>query len=222
MSEANALSGAGLALPAAIGTSRGGYEALKRCVDVAGSSALLAAGLPVLAAVAAAVKMTSAGPVVFKQTRLGRGGREFVCYKFRTMARDAEAVLASSKELAGRFERDFKIKDDPRVTRVGAFLRKTSLDELPQLVNVLRGEMSLIGPRPIVPRELAKYGAYGSVLLQVKPGLGGLWQVGGRSETSYPDRVAKDVEYVRRRSTWLDVKLIALTAAVVIKGRGAY
>ncbi len=198
------------------------YEVGKRAIDLIGSSSLILLGLPVFVIVAFAIKMTSTGPLIFRQRRLGRGGNVFLCCKFRTMVRDAESTLASNRELSSEFDSNFKIKKDPRVTPVGALLRRTSLDELPQLWNVFRGEMSLIGPRPIVEPELAKYGAYGSRLLLVKPGLGGLWQVSGRSDTTYPERVAMDMSYIDSRSLGFDLRLIARTAFVVIRGRGAY
>jgi len=205
---------------------KAGYEIIKRYLDVIISLALLIIALPVLAAIAAVIKTTSRGPVLFRSKRLGWGGREFWCYKFRTMVPDAEQQLLSRPDLQRQFSDGFKIKNDPRVTRLGAFLRKTSLDELPQLFNVLRGDMSLIGPRPILPPELTKridcYGSHGVQLLSVKPGLGGIWQVSGRSDTSYAERIAMDMDYVARRSIWLDLKLMFLTAIVVIRRRGAY
>jgi len=199
-----------------------GYETVKRVSDLIGSAGLLVLALPLLLALAAGVKLSSPGPVFFKQDRLGRGGRRFACYKFRTMVRDAEARLKASGDLAARFGENYKIKDDPRVTRFGALLRRTSLDELPQLWNVLRGEMSLVGPRPIVEPELARYGRFADRLLTVKPGLGGLWQVNGRSDTSYPERVALDLRYIESRSLALDLRLLVRTALVVVRGRGAY
>ncbi len=199
-----------------------GYESVKRVTDLVGSAAILTMLAPLLLVIAACIKLTSPGPVIFRQSRLGRGGRRFPCYKFRTMVRDAEARLASCGDLAARFDENFKLKDDPRVTPVGALLRRTSLDELPQLWNVLTGDMSLIGPRPIVEPELAKYGRHAGLLLTVKPGLGGVWQVSGRSDTSYPERVAMDMSYVDSRSLGFDLWLVFRTAVVVIRGRGAY
>jgi undecaprenyl-phosphate galactose phosphotransferase len=198
------------------------YEFAKRALDIVASATLLTVLLPLLAAIAAGVKLSSRGPVFFRQKRLGRGGRVFWCYKFRTMVQDAESLLAQCRELMAQFDENYKLVKDPRVTRLGAFLRKTSLDEIPQLWNVLRGEMSLIGPRPIVEPELSKYGIHADRLLLVKPGLGGIWQVSGRSNTTYAERVAMDMAYIESRSFWLDLRLIALTALVVVKGRGAY
>jgi len=138
------------------------------------------------------------------------------------MVPNAEALLAQSSELLAQFDENYKLTKDPRVTRFGAFLRKTSLDEIPQLWNVLRGEMTLIGPRPIVEPELSRYGDDADRLLLVKPGLGGIWQVSGRSDTSYAQRVAMDMAYIESRSFWFDIRLLVATALVVIKGRGAY
>jgi lipopolysaccharide/colanic/teichoic acid biosynthesis glycosyltransferase len=199
-----------------------GYELWKRVIDVIGSLALLVLFMPLMVVVVACVKASGRGPVLFKQRRLGRGGQPFWCYKFRTMVPDAESQLVRGGNLIARFHENYKIKDDPRVTRVGAVMRRTSLDELPQLWNVLRGDMSLIGPRPIVEPELVKYGVHGRRLLTVKPGLGGVWQVSGRSDTSYADRVAMDMNYIESRSLGLDLKLLVLTALVVIQRQGAY
>jgi lipopolysaccharide/colanic/teichoic acid biosynthesis glycosyltransferase len=138
------------------------------------------------------------------------------------MVPDAEGLLTSDPQLQEEFRRNFKLRADPRVTPVGAFLRRSSLDELPQLFHVLRGQMSLIGPRPIVPGELALYGDLGEVLLSVKPGLGGLWQASGRSDLTYEERVRLDVEYVRRRGVLMDLSLLARTAIACLRGRGAY
>jgi lipopolysaccharide/colanic/teichoic acid biosynthesis glycosyltransferase len=201
---------------------RGGYEFFKRAIDLGGSIFLLIAFTPIFVIAAMGVKLTGPGPVLFRQKRLGRGGKLFRCYKFRTMVADAESRLAESEELLAQFDETYKIKNDPRVTPFGAFLRKTSLDEFPQLWNVVRGEMSLIGPRPIVAPEVSKYGAQAQRLLSVKPGLGGVWQVNGRSDTTYDERVAMDLEYVETRSLRLDLILLVKTALVVVKGRGAY
>jgi exopolysaccharide production protein ExoY len=216
------LAGPAAAAPRGATAAGPAYEATKRAIDLVAALALLAAAAPLLAALAAVVKLTSRGPVLFRHARLGRGGRPFSCLKFRTMVRDAEAQLASRPELRRAFEANYKIKDDPRLTPVGAVLRRYSLDELPQLWNVVRGELSLIGPRPIVASEVSKYGEHAGRLLSVKPGLGGVWQVYGRSDTTYDQRVAMDMAYVERRSTWLDLRLLALTAAAVLRGRGAY
>ena len=198
------------------------YEYCKRVIDIFASLLSLILLMPLLLAIVACVRLSGRGPILFSQKRLGRDGKLFWCYKFRTMVPDAEAQLSRSPELSARFRANYKIKSDPRVTRVGAILRRTSLDEFPQLWNVLRGDMSLIGPRPIVEPELGKYGVHAGRLLTVKPGLGGIWQVNGRSDTSYADRVAMDMRYIEIRSLSLDLKLMILTSLVVIRGRGAY
>jgi len=198
------------------------YEISKRALDVAVSLTSLLVLLPLFLAIGLGVKLSSKGPIFFRQRRLGRGGRTFWCFKFRTMVPDAEALLANCQDMLAQFDENYKLTHDPRVTRFGAFLRKTSLDEIPQLWNVLRGEMSLIGPRPIVPPELSRYGNDADRLLLVKPGLGGVWQVSGRSDTTYAQRIAMDMEYVTARSFWFDLRLLVATALVVIKGRGAY
>ena len=197
------------------------YDFMKRLIDLLGAATALLLLAPILAVLAVVVKLTSPGPVFFSHTRLGRGGAEFRCYKFRTMVVDAEDVLARSPELRAQFEVNFKLARDPRLTSVGAFLRRTSLDELPQFYNVLNGTMSLIGPRPIVPRERAKYGSCIDKLLSVKPGLGGAWQAYGRSNTSYGQRIALDMYYIDNRSLLLDLKMMLRTALVVILGQGA-
>jgi len=198
------------------------YETAKRIFDITVSLGLLIFVAPVMLVIALVVKLTSRGPVIFKQKRLGQAGQEFWCLKFRTMVVDAEEQLRRREDLRKMFDENFKIKNDPRLTRPGGFLRKTSLDELPQLINVLRGDLSLIGPRPIVPHERHKYAEHADKLLSVKPGLGGYWQVYGRSNTSYDQRVRMDMEYIERRSFWFDLKLMFLTAYVVLRRRGAY
>ena len=199
-----------------------GYGALKRATDVTLGAAGVVLGAPVFLLLAMLVKATSPGPALFWQRRLGQGGRVFWCCKFRTMVVGAEGQLSDSPELRRRFEADFKIKDDPRVTRLGRFLRKTSLDELPQIFNVLRGEISLIGPRPVVPDELPRYGVFAEKLLSVPQGLSGYWQVFGRSDTTYSERIHMDMKYIDNRSFWLDARLIGLTVVEVLRGRGAY
>jgi lipopolysaccharide/colanic/teichoic acid biosynthesis glycosyltransferase len=198
------------------------YELGKRLIDVVASLLALILLMPLLVAIVVCVRLSGRGPILFRQQRLGRHGKHFWCYKFRTMVPDAESLLSQSPDLIAQFNENYKIQSDPRVTRVGAILRRTSLDELPQFWNVLRGDMSLIGPRPIVEQELDKYGAHAGRLLSVKPGLGGIWQVSGRSDTSYAERVAMDLRYIETRSLGLDLKLMILTAVVVIRGKGAY
>ena len=181
---------------------------------------------PVLLWIFIWVKMDSEGPAIYKQKRVGKNGKEFNCYKFRSMVIDSkerlEKLLATDPKAKEEWERDFKLKNDPRITKSGAFLRKTSLDELPQLLNVLKGEMSLVGPRPIVQKEVPRYEQYIKEYYMVLPGITGLWQVSGRSDTTYPERVAMDMWYVHNWSVWLDLVLLWRTAAAVIQSRGAY
>ena len=180
----------------------------------------------IFAGLALMVRWSSPGPVFYGQRRIGRGGREFTAWKFRSMVADADAQLASylerHPELRAEWERAHKLKDDPRVTWIGRWLRRTSLDELPQLWNILSGEMSLVGPRPIVEDEVAKYGARFGLYQKVRPGLSGLWQVSGRNDTTYAERVALDCYYVRNWSPWLDLVILARTVRVVVLGKGAY
>ena len=199
---------------------------LKRVMDVAIGAVGGLLLSPLLAAIAILIKMDSPGAVLYGHTRIGQGGRRFIAWKFRSMVVDADRVLeeylAKRPELREEWERDQKLKNDPRVTRVGRILRKLSLDELPQLWNVIKGEMSLVGPRPIVQDELAKYGDKGTFYLKVKPGMTGLWQVSGRNDISYKERVELDVYYVRNWSVWLDLYILARTVWVVLFGKGAY
>ena len=194
----------------------------KRAVDIVAASVLLTILSPVMLGVALMVKLTSPGPMFFKQKRLGRHNKMFHCFKFRSMVVNAEDILARDAGMQAAFGENFKLKNDPRITSIGSFLRKSSLDELPQLFNILRGDMSLIGPRPIVPTELEMYGMSSGKLLSVTPGLSGQWQASGRSETSYAERVAMDMDYIDRRSILLDFQLIAKTAVAVFCRRGAH
>ena len=181
---------------------------------------------PILLAVAIWIYKDSPGPVIFKHTRIGKNGKPFPCYKFRSMCVDAKEKLAEllekDPEARAEWERDFKLKNDPRITKSGAFLRKTSLDELPQIFNVLRGEMSLVGPRPIIQEELERYGEHAADYLMVKPGITGMWQVSGRSDIDYAERVSLDSWYVRNWSVWIDILLLWRTFDVVIRRKGAY
>lgn len=199
---------------------------VKRTIDLLGAGLGGLIILPVLLLIAVAIKLDSPGPAVYRARRLGRDGRPFDCLKFRSMHRDAEAklkeVLDSDPVLRAEFEATHKLKDDPRVTRVGAFLRKTSLDELPQLGNVLNGTMSLVGPRPIVQAEVEKYGDIYEVYKQVRPGMTGYWQANGRSDTSYDERVSMDKFYVTNWTPWLDIVVLIQTVRVVLMGKGAY
>ena len=181
---------------------------------------------PLLLFLAAAVKWGSPGPVFYSQERIGLEGRRFRAWKFRSMVTNADAVLKDylqrHPELRAEWERDHKLKRDPRVTAIGRLLRKTSLDELPQLWNVLRGDMSLVGPRPIVQAEIPKYGSAYGLYLRVRPGITGLWQISGRNNTTYEKRVRLDMSYVRNWSPWLDLYILSRTIKTVLCGEGAY
>ena len=201
--------------------ARSFYQVGKRGLDVSVAFVALILVSPVLLVLAILVKLSSKGPIFFAHRRLGRDGREFHCLKFRTMIANAEERLKRDPQLRQRFEEKFKLEDDPRITPLGSFLRRTSLDELPQLFHVLRGEMSLVGPRPNVEAELSKYSIYAKKLLSVKPGLSGLWQVCGRSDTTYPQRVIMDMHYIDHRSFGLDLRLLLLTVSAVIRKSGA-
>ena len=178
--------------------------------------------LPVLVLLALAVRLDSRGPVLFRQVRVGRSGREFVIYKFRTMRADAELRLHEIRHLNEHDGLLFKIRNDPRISRVGRWLRRFSLDELPQLWNVARGDMALVGPRPPLPREVARYDARTRRRLDVKPGLTGIWQVSGRSDLPWEDAIRLDLTYVEERSVGLDLRIIGRTIGAVLTGRGAY
>jgi exopolysaccharide production protein ExoY len=181
---------------------------------------------PLMIAVAVLVYAQDGGSPVFAHRRIGRNGRYFNCLKFRSMAIDAQErlalLLANDPVARAEWEKDHKLRNDPRVTRLGAFLRKSSIDELPQLFNVLRGEMSLVGPRPIVDAEIVKYGRRFADYCRVKPGITGLWQVSGRNDTTYRTRVALDCVYARRRSVWLDTYVLVATVPAVLTSRGSY
>lgn len=203
-----------------------GPRIVKRAMDLA---MILIAGpllLLTIAVIVAAIKLDSPGQAFYGHRRIGSGGREFVAWKFRSMRPDADQVLAEyleqHPELRAEWERDHKLRNDPRVTRIGRFLRQSSLDELPQLWNVLKGEMSLVGPRPIVAAEIARYGSAFALYTKVKPGITGLWQVSGRNDTTYSERVAFDAYYARNWSIWLDLYLLVRTIKVVLTGKGAY
>ena len=181
---------------------------------------------PVLAILALAIHFDSPGPIIFAHYRVGADGKKFPCYKFRSMVMNAPTVLQEYLEenpaASEEWEQDFKLKKDPRLTRVGAFIRKTSLDELPQLFNVLKGEMSLVGPRPIIDQEIAKYGEYIDDYYLVRPGITGHWQVSGRNNVDYDTRVSMDSWYVRNWSFWQDIVILIKTFSVVLKRKGAY
>jgi lipopolysaccharide/colanic/teichoic acid biosynthesis glycosyltransferase len=210
------------AVPALGTRKRQAYQHfLKRVIDLLGSSFFLCLLSPVFLVVTLLLWISDGLPVFYPRRVVGCRD-EFDAYKFRTMLRNADAILAADPELRDRFNLDFKLKSDPRVTRVGAWLRKYSLDELPQLVNVLRGQMSLVGPRMITAEELSKYGQYQELLITVKPGLTGYWQVRGRQDVSYEQRVQMDVQYITQWSLALDLMILFETPLRVIRGEGAY
>lgn len=204
------------------------YHGTKRAIDVTVSLALLILLSPLLALIAILIKASSDGPVLFRQRRIGQFGIEFDCLKFRTMYANCDHEIHRQyvKKLiqeAGRSQKVYKIVDDPRVTPVGRILRKTSLDELPQFVNVLLGDMSLVGPRPPIPYEIDCYLAWHKRrIIETKPGITGLWQVYGRSRTNFDEMVRLDIRYIERQSLWLDLKLMAMTPYAVLSGAGAY
>ncbi|MCP4422190.1 MAG: hypothetical protein GY805_36725 [Chloroflexi bacterium] len=177
---------------------------------------------PLFIFLAILVKIESPGPIFHRRRVLGQNGRIFYAFKFRTMYVNGDEILARYPNLRRKLNKNYKLKCDPRVTRIGAFLRKFSLDELPQLLNILAREMSLIGPRIITPEEIGKYGQHGQPLMMVMPGLTGLWQVNGRSNTTYDERVAFDMQYINEWSLLLDIKILLHTIPAVVKGDGAY
>ena len=194
---------------------------IKRTLDLVIAAILLGISAPILATIALLVKLHDGGPILYRRRVVGRNGN-FDAYKVRSMRVDADAVLANDPALLRQFETNVKLVADPRVTAVGAFLRKFSLDELPQLVNVVMGQMSLVGPRMISPPELERYGEAQALLLSVRPGLTGYWQVYGRQRVDYAERVRMDVFYIQNWSLTLDLKLLLLTPMRVLKGTGAY
>lgn len=197
-----------------------------RIADILLSLLVLTFMAPLMVATALLIKLQDGGPVLFGHTRLGRDGKSFKCWKFRSMVVDAEArltnLLASDPQARAEWDASQKLRKDPRTTRFGTFLRVSSLDEFPQLFNVLRGEMSLVGPRPIVLAEVGRYGRWYRHYCRVRPGITGLWQVSGRSDTTYAQRVAFDVLYARRASFGLYVKILAATVPVVLARAGSY
>ncbi|EQB90262.1 lipopolysaccharide/colanic/teichoic acid biosynthesis glycosyltransferase [Clostridium punense] len=198
------------------------YKLVKRIMDILGSLVGLIILSPVFLILAILVKLDSRGPVFFSHKRLGYGGKIIKVYKFRSMVTDAEELLNNlTPEQKKEFNENFKLKNDPRVTKMGNFLRKTSLDELPQLLNILKGELSIVGPRPIVEKEIELYGKYGKKLLSVKPGLTGNWQANGRSDTTYKERIQLDMDYIDNGTIWSDIIIILKTFIVVFKRRGA-
>ncbi len=201
---------------------------LKRIGDVIFSLLVLTIGSPIFILIGILVKLSSPGSIFYVQKRIGRNYREFGCIKFRTMYKDADELLPNLLEkyplMRKEFEKDFKLRKDPRITKLGRFLRRSSLDELPQFLNVLKGEMSVVGPRPIVSNEINKYSLFMEEVISVRPGLTGLWQVSGRNNLSYKKRVKLDLAYARNRNFILDLEIIILTLGVLIfpMDRGAY
>ncbi|MDJ1006300.1 MAG: sugar transferase [Paracoccaceae bacterium] len=197
----------------------------KRAADILAAALLVLLFLPLFLLLGIAVKLSSRGPMLFGHARIGQGGRSFRCWKFRTMVADGEAVLAAHfaahPEARAEWERDRKLKADPRVTRLGQVLRTYSVDELPQLINVVLGDMSLVGPRPVVDEELARYGPAVGAYLAARPGITGLWQTSGRSDTGYDQRVALDSRYAAEWSHGLDLLILLRTIPAVLGARGS-
>ena len=203
----------------------GSYLRTKRAIDVPLGLLLSVLAAPLMLVIALVVRLTSPGPVLFRQQRLGRKGRTFLCLKFRSMRVDAELVLRRTPDTYARYVANgFKLPagEDPRITRVGRFLRRTSLDELPQLFNVMRGEMSLVGPRPIVPEEVSVYGPHAADFLSALPGITGRWQVSGRSKVGYPQRAGIELDYVHQWSLLEDIRILLRTVPAVLRREGAH
>ncbi|MBA3816743.1 MAG: sugar transferase [Parachlamydiaceae bacterium] len=199
----------------------------KRLFDFLFSLIVITLGLPLFILIGIAIRCTSKGPIFYFQERIGRGGIPFRCFKFRTMFSDADqrlqAILACDATKQNEWQKNHKLKNDPRITPIGNFLRKTSLDELPQFWNVIKGDLSVVGPRPVVHEEIIRhYGPKAYKILTIRPGLTGIWQVSGRSNTGYEKRILLDEQYVDTRSFGLDVKLIAKTIPSMISAKGAY
>ena len=198
------------------------YEVIKRIIDIVASFTGLIVLSPLMLVVSILIKLESKGEVIFKQKRVGLNGKEFYMYKFRSMVINAEelkAELESQNEMSGPM---FKMKDDPRITRIGKFIRKTSIDELPQLINVIKGDMSLVGPRPSLPKEVVEFEEWMNERLLVKPGLTCYWQVSGRNNIDFEDWMKLDIKYVRERNFWLDIKLILKTILVLFGDENAH
>ena len=199
-----------------------GYLFVKRVMDIVCSALALIVLSPILLITALAIKLESPGPAVFVQKRVGVNGKEFNMYKFRSMCMDAEEKLKKIQHKNETEGPTFKMQEDPRITKVGHFIRKYSIDELLQLVNILKGDMSIIGPRPALPREVAQYGEFDKLRLLVKPGLSCYWQISGRSDIPFDEWMKLDVKYIREMNLLTDIKIILLTFPAVIKGDGAY
>lgn len=198
------------------------YNFIKRVADVVLSLVAIVLFSPIFLIVALVIRIDSKGKVVFGHERIGKDMNKFKVYKFRTMYENSNEIFNNfSEEQKREYYINFKLDNDPRITRVGSFLRKTSLDELPQLINILKGDMSIVGPRPIVEKEIEKYGGYAEEVFSVLPGLTGYWQANGRSDTTYEQRVQMDMYYINNRSLLLDFKIILKTFISVIKKEGA-
>ena len=198
------------------------YRAFKRIVDIILGCIGLVLLSPVFLILAICIKIDSKGPVIFAHKRIGKNGKEFNMYKFRSMYENAEEMIENFNEEQKReWQENFKLENDPRITKVGKFLRKTSLDELPQIINIIKGDLSIIGPRPIVDEELEKYGENKEKFLSITPGLTGYWQANGRSNTTYEERMQMELYYIDNQSLWLDIKIFFKTIVSVLKKEGA-
>ena len=198
------------------------YLIVKRTIDILGALIGLVLLSPIFLIVAIAIKLDSKGPIIFGYNRKGLHGKDIKVYKFRTMYENSQEIFNNfTKEQKEEFYKNFKLENDPRVTKIGDFLRRTSIDELPQLINILNGSMSIVGPRPIVQKEIDLYGDYANKLFSVVPGLTGYWQANGRSDTTYEERIKMDMYYIDNRGFWLDFKIIIKTFGSVLKGEGA-
>ena len=202
--------------------SKRGYLAVKRCLDVVLSFIALILLSPVFLVIAILIKLEDKGPAIYKHKRVGKNGKDLFLYKFRSMqANPAPLEELLTPEQLAEYKVNFKLENDPRITKIGKFLRKSSLDELPQLVNILKGELSIVGPRPVVEEECQRYGEKREKFLSVAPGLTGYWQSNGRSAVTYEDRMNMELYYVDHQSLWLDIKIIFWTVKAVLTGKGA-
>ena len=202
------------------------YFILKRLFDLALAIPTAIFLTPIMISIVLLIKIFDRGPAIFKQRRIGLGGQDFYCYKFRTMTVDAEerirALIETDSQAAEEWARDQKLKNDPRITPLGKFLRKSSLDELPQIWNIIKGEMSFVGPRPIVHDEIKKYGNQYIAYVSVPPGITGLWQVSGRNDVEYEERVQLDAQYAHTRKIWNDIGILFKTIPAILFSKGAY
>lgn len=202
--------------------SRWGYRVVKRCLDILLSFIALVLLSPVFLIIAILIKREDKGPAIYKHKRVGKNGKELFLYKFRSMqANPAPLEELLTPEQLAEYKINFKLENDPRITKIGKFLRKSSLDELPQLVNILKGELSIVGPRPVVEEECQRYEENREKFLSVVPGLTGYWQANGRSATTYEDRMNMELYYIDHQSLWLDIKIIFWTVKAVLTGKGA-